>query len=334
MAKFVVKLLKTTHRRCRMKDVLIVDIGYGDTKYLYLDEEGSVRKGKIPTAVVRLGKEKIEGKFDALATISKELVYNGTRYVVGEEALKEGIPLSTRRKDFIPTYAPLIIAKIFQRENLKGKSKVVVSVAISDYTREHKEKIVQNLSRFMVNGNLFEFDVAVLPQGCGIYWDVFPEGNEGTVVVADIGFNTIDISVFENGRPIKEKLRGLPGYGTNRIIQNLAEKVSEEVGEPVSELEINRAVQSGGKLKVYNREIPIADWFEEEKEVYAEEIIAMIETGPVGKLWRHAEARIIAGGGGYFIPEQIRKEKDVIVPEEPEFSNVRGFFNYFERGEK
>jgi len=302
---------------------LITDIGYGDTKYAY-EQEGELRLRKMPTAVVRLGREKetVEG-----IGVSRELIYNGIRYAVGRDAIRRGIPLITRKKGFIPTYAPIIVAKIMQEAG-EDFDAVVVSVAISDFTREYRELLQRSLSDFTVNKKTYGFKkVLVFPQGYGIYRDVFPEGEKGLVVVADIGFNTIDISIYEDGKPLKEELTGFPGYGSSRMIQNLVEKVKERVGKPVTEIEINQVVQGKERLKIYGREIDITDLVEEEKRIYTEEVFAVIENSPIGKLWEQADVRIIGGGGGYFITEDFRRKYDITVPEQPEFSNVRGFYN-------
>jgi len=302
---------------------LVTDIGYGDTKFAWKEGE-KTRFGKFPTAIVRRGRARVYPSMEGIGSVSLEMVFEGISYVVGEQAFDFGKPISTRRKGFIPTYAPLLVAKMV-KEAGKDFERLVVSVAISDYTREHVEALKKRLQKFTVNDKDYSFkNILVLPQGYGIYRDVFPEGTDKKVVVVDIGFNTIDISYYVGGEPIKDNFRGLPGYGAARIINNLLEKVKEETGEQISELELNKAIKEGGKLKFYSREYDISDLIEEEKEFYAEEVIAEIESS-LGDVWKRADYRIIAGGGGYFIPEDFKKEYSLTVPESPEFSNVRGF---------
>jgi len=306
---------------------LIADIGYGDTKFAY-EEGGELRLGKFPSAIVRRGPETrtVDTELAGLKGESGELIYNGAVYVVGEEALLEGTPISTRRKDFIPRFSPIIVAKIVRTLGREFEG-VIISAAISDLTEENRRAIREALSSFTVNGRKFSFsDIRIFPQGYGIYRDVFPQNHEGLVVVADIGFNTIDISTYMAGKPVRRNIVGLPGYGTSRVVQRLIDRVRQELGEPVTEIEINRALQKDRKLRIYGRTVDLSEWFEEERRFYAEDVLTQIESSPIGQVWKRADARIIGGGGGYFIPEEFAREMDIIVPEKPEFSNVRGFW--------
>ena len=312
---------------------LITDVGYGDTKFAY-EVDGELRFGKFPSAIVRRGPktESVQTELAGLKGESGELIYNGVSYVVGDEALLEGTPISTRRRDFIPKFSPIIVAKIIQeaQQNFDG---IIVSIAISDLSEENKNAIKRALSNFEVSGRKFGFkEVRIYPQGYGIYKDVFPKNHEGLVVVADIGFNTIDVSTYLGGKPVKRNIMGLPGYGTSRVIKRLIERIRQELGEPVTEIEVNRALQGDKKLRIYKKTVDLSQWLEEEKEFYAEDVIAYIESSPVGEVWKRADARIIGGGGGYFIPRNIAEEVDVIIPEAPEFSNVRGFWKAISGG--
>jgi|GEM_PF-6730504 len=304
--------------------LLVADIGYGDTKFGW-EEEGKVVLRKFPTVIVRRGKARLYNpQVEGIKSQSWEVVYEGVSYVVGEKALLAGKPISTRRKGFIPTYAPILVAKMVEEAG-GDFEELIVSVAVSDYTKEHVEPLKKRLSKFTVSGKEYSFNkVYVLPQGYGIYRDVFPKKTEAPTFVVDIGFNTIDVSFYVEGKPIKEYFVGLPGYGTVRMIRNLLERVKEEIGEQITELELNEAVKKGGRLKFYGNEYDISDLIEEEREFYAEEVIAEIESS-LGEAWKRAEHRIVAGGGGYSIPEHFRKELNLIVPEAPEYSNVRGF---------
>ncbi|ADU97698.1 hypothetical protein Theam_1742 (plasmid) [Thermovibrio ammonificans HB-1] len=300
---------------------LITDIGYGDTKYGFL-KDGELQLRKFPTAVVRLGpalktEVEVEGTSD-------EMVFEGVRYLVGEEAFFAGKPISTRKKGFIPTYAPLLIAKMI-RDSGQEFDAIAVSVAISDYKREHIETLKKRISSFEINGKRYSFsEVYVFPQGYGIYRDVFPKKTDEAVFVVDIGFNTVDLSFYVNGKPRKEFFRGFPGYGTSRIIRNVIQRIREETGQLISEIEANEMMKRGGKIKLLGREYDFSSIIESEKEFYAEELFSEIEK-ELGESWTRASSRIVAGGGGYFIPEEFKEEMALIIPEAPEFSNVRGF---------
>lgn len=315
-------------------EYLIADIGYGDTKFAY-EEGGELRVGKFPSAIVRRGPatKTVNTELAGLKGEDGELIYNGVSYVVGEEALLEGTPISTRRKDFIARFSPVIIAKILRSVGREFEG-VIVSAAISDLTPENKKAIKEALSSFTVSGTEYRFsDVRIFPQGYGIYRDVFPRNHEGLVVVADIGFNTIDISTYLAGTPVKRNIVGLPGYGTSRVVQRLIERVRQELGKPVSEIEVNRALQRDRKLRIYGKTVDLSAWLEEESRFYAEDVLTQIESSQIGEVWMRADVRIIGGGGGYFIPGEFAEEMDVIIPEAPELSNVRGFWKAIKEAE-
>jgi len=311
--------------------VLVTDIGYGDTKFGWY-EDGRIKLGKFPTAIVRRGRYKPQYQDFNIDMESKEFVYQGFRYMVGEDAFMSGIPLCTRKRGFIPNYAPLLIAKII-RDYKKTFRDLIVSVSVSDYKKEYVTELKKALKRFMVNGTTYSFgEILILPQGYGIFRDVFPGKVYEPTVVVDIGFNTIDVSIYNKGKLLREGFLGFPGYGTNRLIQNISERVKEEIGEQLSELELNEAIKKGGIIRLYGREYDISDLIEEEKEFFIEDVISLIETSSIGSFWKRAKFRIVAGGGGYFISDAMKNSFNLIVPERPEFSNVRGFFNVVKEG--
>jgi len=53
-----------------------------------------------------------------------------------------------------------------------------------------------------------------------------------------------------------------------------------------------------------------------------------------GSTFRNADIRVVAGGGAYLLSEKVKQEYNITVPEEPEYSNVRGFFKLLEGEEK
>jgi len=290
----------------------------------------------------------------ALTKRYETYAWNGEEYLVGEDALR--FPhniVEGKSEDASIVLGPLFLAKAF-REAAKRLGSgleevrpgvVAVSIAVNEYQKPVKvvfpsgevlegkkdELLEQVLRRFEVNGKVYEQDVVVLPQGKGIYYDV---GAPERVLIIDVGFKTIDILYLEKEEETPEVVyaRGIKNQGVMTIADMVGKAVESATGIFLPLEEAERSLREGSVLvegkKVSLEEIvPI----EQLKVQFIKRILSIVEQDPnlsplLGKV-----PVVLAGGGGYYVPESFRDR--IHVPEKPEYSNVRGFLKMIEGGE-
>jgi len=313
----------------RKPEIMAVDVGYSACKVATPQKLFS-----FPSVVAIKPETGMLGK--KLETFS----YKGQEYLVGKEALNfPHYIVGGKEEDASIVYGALYLAKAFKEAGTKPDV-VAVSIAVHEYkkpmevylpdgrtVRGMKNEILEQvLSEFEVNGQVYKQNVVVLPQGRGIYLDV---GSPDEAIIVDVGFKTIDILLFRNGEIVYTK--GLSNQGVITIADLIANAIREKTGLEVSLEEAEQFLRSG-KVKVYGEEKELKEFvnFDALKFQFVKRIFGILESDPnLSPVLRYLGKIIIAGGGGYFVPDRYKNYK-VVVPEKPEYSNVRGFLRLLE----
>ncbi len=303
--------------------VLVTDIGYGDTKYCYLDGKRQIR-GKIPTLVSPLNsltEQKGPGKTTSYR-------YGDKLYLIGTEARYANHVIISTTKDFLPNYSPLMVARVASSLSLDDTETpfdaLIVSLSIRDWTMH--DKMIEILSKFVVNNCLYRQKVEIFPQGLGIWVEA---GSRDNIMIIDIGYNTVDVAVFVEGELNTDLSFAIRGFGAIRFISEIAEYINSRSDEEFTPNEICYILQQSDtffeRMGVSNEAKECAiDWFH--------------------TLWDRLNAResfrkalkymdiCISGGGARFaklieLPSYVE-----IMDTEPEFANVNGFVKYIGAG--
>jgi plasmid segregation protein ParM len=295
--------------------ILSTDIGYGHTKYAF-NGENEVIIGKFPSAIARIG-----GGFlnDSIGN-SDAVLYNGDYYHTGEKALKETSLIPSRTFDFLLKYSPLLIHSIIEKENIKP-DKILTNLSMAEY-RENKEQLKKVCSKFIVNDEIYEFDVEVYPQGLGILVNEKDEPKD--TIIVDIGFNTIDVLFIEGGE-IAPYSSGFTDMGicmlANAVSDNIRKRFS---GLYISELESND-ILINGYFTFMRKKYDISDFIHSEKVNYTNTVLNHIFTkSEIKNKIRNAGRFIIAGGGAYYLDKEIIEGYEAVIPDRPEYANVLG----------
>ena len=289
------------------KNILSTDIGYSYTKYA---ADGVL--SKFPSIVSRAAGADYIGE-------STDYEYNGDRYNVGDIYGNPNIP--TRTDDFLTKYSPLLLFHIFNKENIRPDL-ICVSLSISEY-KEKEVKLKNAVSKFIVNNEFYNQEVMVFPQGMGIW---VAAGKPDNAVIIDIGYNTVDIFAVKNGTPSRDYSKGFPGIGTCILANNISQYLSQKFnGMFIPELEANIYLQDK-KAKIHRQVCDLAGFIEDKKEDYSETIINAILTAPeIKNIIDKTDNFIIAGGGAYYIQDDIKAKYNITIPDKPEYANVTGF---------
>jgi hypothetical protein len=311
--------------------LLAADTGYSAVKCAYLTEEGGLRTFKFPTVIAFLPFVEV-GALGEKEPVS----YRGGTFFVGEEAIGySNYTLPTQTEEFTVLYAPLLLHHAFKKEGIRPES-VCLSIAIHEFNKEivffdplsgeeikgKKQELLEQYARkFEVNGEEFTQEIVVLPQGVGIWFDV---GKPDSCIIIDIGHRTVDVVVVADGK-VEPFTTGFPDRGTITIVSLLRDYVANKYGLELSLLEAEKVLRTG-TLKVRGEEKDLTEVIESLKPQYAmKTLIEVLHSPALRPLWEKHGNVIVAGGGAYFIPEGVKRQYGLKIPENPEYSNVRGF---------
>lgn len=181
-----------------MDNIIGIDIGYGRTKTF--NSSGSK---EFPTAITSMVPEETFGKL-------RPVEVNGEKFLVGDDAVSKWV-IDTRTTGFLGSNAWLsalgnsLILNGMDSEDLED-GQIVLGIPPGDYTKDVVRKLIKAVqsSQISYNGSRYDLrdvDVAVVPQGAGIYFahlaDEEEDGRTGTaenenIAVVDIGHFTID----------------------------------------------------------------------------------------------------------------------------------------------
>jgi hypothetical protein len=318
----------------RKVEILASDTGYSTVKCAYLDENGSVKTFKFPTAVAEFPCEIQPGSLGEV----KPIEYEGRYYFVGEEALKfEKYLRPTYTEEFSVVYSPLLLHEAFRKEEILPNV-VCLSIALTEYDREirfydsFKKKVVkgkknelmqQYCSHFKVNERDFEQEVIVLPQGVGIWLD---QGSPEDAIIIDIGDRTVDVVCVSEGKTLGAPwTRGYNDKGAIQIVNLLGDYIRDKFGVELHTTKVKKILETG-KFKYRGEEKDLTEVIENLKIPYAERTLVDILSVPViNSLYEEHGNLIVAGGGAYYLSKEIVEAYGIKIPEQPEFSNVRGF---------
>ncbi len=296
---------------------IAIDIGYGDTKVCVENKDGSLNVFKFPSAVARVKEAQLNFGDDSMPD---SYLFNGKRYFVGERARNYAI--STRSYGFLSYYGPLIAYHAIIKARLDIKKPILIATGLSIMNWHEADDFLATMCNFSVDNVSLEPFVDLWAQGQGVLND-FEGDKDGMVCVVDIGYNTFDFLVFEDGTPRKDLSYADP-IGANKIITVFQAIVKRELNAPISELEAKDIFVRGNVMNFGNK-VDFSDKIIELKEDYNAFIIGELRTKSLEVL-RKAKAVIFSGGGAYFLKGADLPD-NVKFSETPyEFGNVRGYF--------
>ena len=317
----------------REVSLMAADTGYSAVKCAYLDENKGIVTFKFPTAIAEFPKLQTGSLGDL-----KPVEYQGREYFIGDEAFRfEKYLRPTYTAEFTVLFSPLLMYEAFKKGNIKPAS-VCLSIALSEYDKEisfydsfkretvtgKKDELMKKYcSSFTVDGKTFNQDIAVLPQGIGIWFD---QGSPDDAIIIDIGDRTVDVVCVSEGHTLGAPFtRGYSDKGAIQIVSLLTEYIKDNYGAELNTTKVKRIFEAG-KFKHRGKVVDLTDVIEKLKVPYAERILMDILSVPaIRSLYEENGNLIIAGGGAYYFPKEIIDAYGIKIPEAPEFSNVRGF---------
>ncbi len=296
---------------------IAIDIGYGDTKVCVQDNDGKLKVFKFPSAVAKVKESQSDFGTDKMPD---SYIYNGKRYFVGEKAQSNA--MSTRGYGFLSNYGPLIAYHAIMKAGLDTNEPIELVTGLSIMNWSDSDNFLSVMDTINVDDVVLKPSVTLMAQGQGVLND-YDGDKDGMVCVVDIGYNTFDFLVFENGEPRKDLSYADP-IGANKIITDLQAIVKRKFNAPLTELAA-KEIFVRGTVSNFGHEVDFRNEITELKEEYSAFIMDELRTKSL-EILRQSKAVILSGGGAYFL-EGTELPDNVVFSEVPyEFGNVRGYF--------
>lgn len=294
-----------------------IDIGYSSCKVSFRD-----KVAKFPTA--------ISFATDIGFQYGEENVYEfeGERYYVGKEAA-DAEAFATSDYSFLSKFAPLLIYHIlskFEQTEITEPIVVKTGLAIVDWPK--KDEFAERISEFTVNGQTIKVQPVLIPQGAGCAGDWVYYNNDGEypdrLTVIDIGYNTINLISFVNGKPVRKDMKSYPGHGVSSIIKPFTGFMENKFAVTFSEQEAI-AIFVKGEFK-YNGEVQedVSAKIHELKGQFVKKLFQSVLRND-RKIMSLSDVALIAGGGAYLLQDVPFPDNTHFVDAPFEFSNVRGY---------
>lgn len=257
--------------------------------------------------------------------------YEGQKLVIGKTVT--GAILHQREFDFVVKYAPVLVAHAIRLSSVHYGSITGLKIGIPFESCKNGDgaRLIERLSRFVVNGREYRYQVDCLPQGVGVFLEYLhetkPENKNESGYVLDIGYNTVLLVKYENLCPRHADSDQFDHYGISRVVERLSKELHKQFKLNLSLIEVNQIFRNR-YLDDCGERHDISQLCDKAVSEYLVQIFLELMDKNADK-FRRVNKIIIGGGGAYYIshaviPEMFRKMIH-IMPNQPEFANVRGF---------
>jgi len=308
-----------------MNKTLVVDLGFSAAKYLY----GDKKKGLIKSCYRKINKD-ADGSYQ----------WQGSTYLVGEKALLETGSRYLRTIDELIGMYPLFVACAANKAGISEADTLVVGLPYTFWHDENQKQkkgksnaidtLIRSLESFEVNGVTHSFgSVIVFPQGLGgikAYLNGNGAVSHDNILGIDIGFNTVIYNIYSTEE--KEILTGGTYYkkGLHDMAVNHLDISAHLPGRTLTPIEINYIILTG-KIQVGFDLIDVRPEIETAVSTYIQDLLQLI----LGDLKAHGgvitfDTVLFFGGGARLIDGLLSSAKiNVVIQNEPEYANARGF---------
>ncbi len=295
--------------------VLGLDPGFGDIKYSYRNENGEIINKKFSSVVAKASDKAVDMP-----------LLEGERYYIGRTALlrssSDVIDLFDYEK--LEKVMPLFLYEVLNKLNLKPEDIDVIGTGLSFAHIEHSGSFKKRLSRFKINGQIYDFKdkIALLPQGVGAKYAIeyFLENVPDVYMIVDIGTSTIDTVDVIEGVVRPENIHGFKDEGVIRILRNIQHIIGKNFSEQISLKEAKEVLETGNYF-LEGEDHDLTKEIEELKTNYTKITLSTLKERFSREFKKYRKIYFV-GGGAYYIDSSVSKIIEVL--DNPEFYNSIG----------
>lgn len=291
-----------------------------DYKPIIIAQDQGNGNHKTVHTCITTGVEPLSGEAIASTNV---LVMDGKSYVIGEKHL-------TYRDDKTSDNSFYIMGLSSIAEEMMHMGFYEANVILAEglplnflkaQGKAYKEYLMQNPDpEFEYKGHTFKLhisNVLVFPQGLSAM--ALMGEIKGDIVLVDIGNGTMDLALFQDGKPIESSLV-TEEYGVAQCVNNVKKAVSKTLGRTVDERRIESIIKAGCSE---NDEDKIALITKKVTEEYANEILRRVRAYGYDDSYMKL---YIIGGGGCILKNfsDISENSNVIINEDIHI-NAKGY---------
>ncbi len=301
-----------------------IDIGYGYTKSYTVFDDGVQRKVFTPTAVSRY-----VPNFHFAPKI-RIIKVNSRRFAIGEDLLANSIFCeSTMRDDFFGSPPYMAMLGYILSHYTYPIEVLVTGIPPNFYNEETAEKLVNTIKEQWLTDDkgrkiIIPETIKVIPQGAGIFISfisTYPSLFKEKVMVMDIGYHTLDLVFFSDGK-YREDMSRSYDLGVNVVYDKIRNLFSRTFGTFPKDDNVLDEIIKNGKYRDFEGEHPIdvSEILDYYRNAVRDTIMTHIRRSTPGVQY------FVAGGGGLSLAKDIIENINLV--NDPQFANAIGFFHY------
>jgi plasmid segregation protein ParM len=316
-------------------NILGLDIGYSNVKLAFGSEEP-------PKVVLRPAgaapADRFGSRFDGKAQDDfLHVLVDGDPYVAGVSPDRAELWSRALHADYTASssYQALFHAGLLLSE-MNRIDVLVTGLPVAQYMdatrRDALTKKMSGTHQITPKRAVTVESVKVIPQPIGGLLDYISQSGEdiedARVLVIDPGFFSVDWVVVVNNE-LHRQSSGTSLNASSVVLEEASTLIAKDYGSAVSVETLEQAARMNtGSILVLGERVEIAPYIEQ-----ASRLVAPVVTESIQKSLRTEKQMpdliVLVGGGAVFFHEAIQESFSrlrVVTPEEPVFSNARGFW--------
>lgn len=319
-----------------MKNILGIDIGYSNLKLAFGPTGNMPQTVLCPAGAAPA--DRFGARFDGQAHDDFiHVTVDGEAYVAGVSPDRAELWSRSLHADYCTgtSYRALFQAGLLL-SGMKHIDTLVTGLPVSQHFDEARrgavEKQMRGIHAIAPHHNVMVENVRVIPQPVGGLLDYIAQENvdleDARVLVIDPGFFSVDWVVVAH-KTLQRHSSGTSLNASSVVLEEACKQIGKELGAEVSTESLENAVRdSKDTVLVAGRRVQITSYIEK-----ASKAIGHVIADSVHKALRTesqmVDLVVLVGGGAGFFREGIQEafpRLEVVTPDEPVFSNTRGFW--------
>jgi plasmid segregation protein ParM len=318
--------------------VRAIDVGYGNVKYCQGEKEGQLLCGHFPSiASLYTGVDRGAGVMSKRDLV--EVESGNSRYLVGRDSVDTLSARDDRGRTLLEDYIDMPQHLALLRGALAYIDDPHIDLLVSglpvSYFAQDKEKMAERLKgehRFPDGQVITVSDTWIIPQPVGGFINYFMDsGQLGNLedlksLTIDVGYYTVDWLVCR-GLKMQEERSGSTAGGMSLILEKLAELISVDRQARLSDTHlIDMGIRSGFRTRIQGQPYDFSHLIPNMDDHITAVMQSVVKS--VGSL-DDIDVIVLVGGGASCYQKITRKllnNRDIIVPGDSLYANVKGFY--------
>jgi len=263
---------------------------------------------------------------------TKALINAAIAILLPETVVNKPVPIALNVVTGLPV-------SYYIKAQIEGMQKLLVGEHAIDFDWDRNNSYAHKY-KFKING------IKIIPQPVGTFYGLildengeFVKGKEelasSTVAIIDIGYGTTDYCILNAAEYIERGSRS-SNTAMSSVYGHVAKRLSEHASTEIPAWQVEPVILKGEKdmpIRISGVTYNLEKLYHKAVDAVFEELMAVAKG-----LWRkeyQIDTFILAGGGSYVFADKFQEkfglEGQVIIADDPMYSNVRGYHKYGRR---